>query len=134
MCSIMGNAGSAHGHLARALDRGLKLPALAAAVQLGGKVQTEEALLLTLLLFDEPARYRKAAARWHARLVLERQLSIEASHAVLGLLHAIGCEEGRGHGALALAAIVEGYGMRQAAAKLDQFADGSWPYRAPAAA
>lgn len=130
----MGNAGHPHARLQRALDRGLKLPALAAAAQMGGTVPLEEALLLTLLLVDEPGRYRKAAARWHARLVLERQLSLETSTAVLGLLHAIAGEEGRGQAALALAGIVGGYGMRQAAAKLDQFATGRWPYRAPAAA
>jgi hypothetical protein len=129
----MGNAGHPHAHLARALDRGLKLPALAAAAQLG-QVPLEEALLLTLLLVDEPARYRKAAARWHARLVLERKIALEASHAVLGLLHAIGGEEARGPAALALAGIVSGYGMRQAAAKLDHFADGRWPHRQPTAA
>lgn len=128
----MGNAGHPHAHLQRALDRGLKLPALAAAAQMGGTVPLEEALLLVVLLLDE-RRYGKAAAKWHARLVLERRISLTESQMLLCLLQAL-VGEGRTVAARALAGVVAGYGMTTAAAKLDQLASGRWPYRAPAAA
>jgi len=128
----MGSAGHPHAHLQRALERGLKMPALAAAAQLSGTVPTEEALLLCLLLLDDP-RFSKAAAKWHARFVIERRLALAESQMLLGLLHGL-TGEGRHGTAVALAAVVARYGMKMAAAKLEQLAVGRWPYQAPAAA
>src|SRR6266545_6518862 len=74
----------------RALDRGNVTEALSAAAELQ-VVGLAEALELTLLLADrEPAKYERAALRWHARFVREEAgVDMPESQAVLALLGAI---------------------------------------------
>ena len=128
----MGNAGHPYAVFQRMLDRGLKNDAVAAAAQLSGPIQLEPALILLVLLLDD-RRYGKAAAKWHARCVLERRLSLPESHMLLGVLQAL-AGESRDAAATALAGIASGYGMKDAAGKLELMVAGRWPFRAPAAA
>jgi hypothetical protein len=74
----------------RALDRENVTEALSAASELGF-VGLAEALELTLLLADkEPAKYDRAAARWHVRFLEEvPNVDLRESQAVLALLVAI---------------------------------------------
>jgi hypothetical protein len=63
--------GHPHAHLQRAIERRHLLSAEAAARQLE-RVALADALALTLLILEqEPRRFSRAAARWHARFVLD---------------------------------------------------------------
>jgi hypothetical protein len=79
--------GSPYHRLRRALDRGNVTEALSAAteIQVVGLV---EALELTLLLADrDPAKYERAALRWHARFMREvPKVEMRESQALLSLL------------------------------------------------
>src|SRR5262245_42808634 len=74
----------------RALDRGNVTEALSAASELDF-VSLADALELTLLLIDQaPAKYARAAFRWHSRFVAEGpNLDLRESQAVLALLGAV---------------------------------------------
>jgi hypothetical protein len=74
----------------RALDRGNVTEALSAASELQF-VALAEALELTLLLADkEPAKYDRAAIRWHVRFLEEtKNVDLREGLAVLALLAAI---------------------------------------------
>jgi hypothetical protein len=78
---------SPYHRLRRALDRGNVTEALSAAteIQVVGLV---EALELTLLLADrDPAKYERAALRWHARFMREvPKVEMRESQALLSLL------------------------------------------------
>lgn len=83
--------GSLHGQLQRAIERGNVLQATALARQLAdelGGLSLPDALSLLLLFAEhDPDRFRRAAPRWHARLVLETgDLSLEEAQAALGAL------------------------------------------------
>jgi hypothetical protein len=82
--------GSSYMHFRRTLDSGNVTEALSAASELNF-VSLAEALELTLLLVDwDPARYNRAALRWHVRFVEEtKNVDIRESQAVLALLTAI---------------------------------------------
>jgi hypothetical protein len=88
--------GSACAQFKRALKRQNFMLAWTMAAELP-KVQLADALALLLLARDlEPARFDRAAPRWHARLCTERQLS--ASEAQLDrtpLSHSVGLTQGR---------------------------------------
>jgi hypothetical protein len=79
--------GSPYGRFRRALDRRNVTEALSAAteIQVIGLV---EALELTLLLADrDPAKYERAALRWHARFMREvPKVEMRESQAILSLL------------------------------------------------
>ena len=79
--------GSAYHRFRRALDRRNVTEALSAAaeIQVVGLV---EALELTLLLADrDPAKYERAALRWHARFMREvPKVEMRESQALLSLL------------------------------------------------
>jgi hypothetical protein len=63
--------GSTYGHFRRAIEMRHLLSAETAARTLE-RVSHADALALTLLIREqEPARFPRAAARWHARLVLD---------------------------------------------------------------
>ena len=67
-CVPVGNAGSPIAMFRRALATGNVLMATSAAHEVG-RLDLDDALGLTLLFRDkDPARYRRAAVRWHARL------------------------------------------------------------------
>jgi hypothetical protein len=83
---VMTASGSSYSRLRRSLDNGNLLAARAAAIELQ-HVGLAEALELTLLILaKEPARFRAAALRWHARYCGDNKVSIEEATAVLGLL------------------------------------------------
>lgn len=78
-----------------ALDRGNVTDALSSASELE-HVGLNEALELCLLLRDkEPARYPRAALRWHARLCREVDVSLKEAQAVLGALLVLADERKR---------------------------------------
>lgn len=87
--------GTAYGRFRRALDKGLATQALLAARELE-HVGLADALELILLLRDkEPARFPRAALRFHARFVAEvRTMGLGEAAAVLGLLAAMDGERG----------------------------------------
>ena len=84
---FVGDAGSAHGRFARAIARRNLLGAEAAARELG-QLNLEAALALCVLIGDgSPARYERAAIRWHARFVVETKVdAIVESQVVLAAL------------------------------------------------
>jgi hypothetical protein len=78
--------GSAYGRLRRALDSGNPMIALAAAAELDF-VSLPDALEIVLLLVDEPAKFRRAALRWHARYCADvPDVGFDEAHAVLACL------------------------------------------------
>jgi len=78
--------GHPYARFRRALDNGNLLAARAAAIELK-HVGLAGALELTLLILaKEPARFRAAALRWHARYCADTRASLEEATAVLGLL------------------------------------------------
>jgi hypothetical protein len=78
--------GSAYARFRRALDGGNATIALAAAAELDF-VSLPDALEIVLLLVDEPAMFRRAALRWHARYCADLpDVGFEEAHAVLACL------------------------------------------------
>ena len=86
----MTSQGSAYSRLRRALERGNAVVAWAAAAELE-RVPLADALALCLLLVrSDPARYERAALRWHARLCREVPgLSIDEAALGLSALRAL---------------------------------------------
>jgi hypothetical protein len=75
------------------------------------QVPLADALALLLLARDlEPARYDRAAPRWHARLCTERRLSAGEAQLALAALNALP-GIGAVSGAQALAAVCEVHGL-----------------------
>jgi hypothetical protein len=78
--------GSPYARFRRALDRGNLAEALSSAAELE-QVGLAEALELCLLVRDrEPARYSRAALRWHGRYCREVDVSFEEAQVVLAAL------------------------------------------------
>lgn len=91
--------GGSYARFRRALSTGNPLLVRAAAAELP-HVDLGDALAICLVLLDgDPARYPSAAARWHARLCLERRLALDEAELALAALGAL-----RGDGADAAAA------------------------------
>jgi hypothetical protein len=85
----MTSEGSAYARFRRALDARDVFGASAAALELH-HVGLGDALELTLMYLEsEPARYERAALRWHARLCKDAQLTLDEAAASLGLLAAL---------------------------------------------
>jgi hypothetical protein len=77
--------GSPHGRFRGAVDRGNLLDAEACARELGHLELADALDLLLLIAAKEPARFPRAAARWHARFVVEVQgLHVADSQLLLG--------------------------------------------------
>jgi hypothetical protein len=125
MCS-MGNAGSAGGRFQRALQRGSLPMALAEAHALP-RIPLEHAFVLCLLLRGD-RRYPRAAARWQARIVLERNLTLGEAQLVAGLLAEL--ERDPQTVAPTLSEILRRHKLRFAADRLDELAAGVWPHGA----
>src|SRR2546423_11895234 len=91
----MTSKGTAHGRFQRAIQRRHLFHAELAARELG-QLSLTDALALCLLIAErEPARWPRAAARWHARFVLEaRGIGLKESamalQALTGLTGAAG--------------------------------------------
>jgi hypothetical protein len=115
--------GTAYGRFRRALDRRLASQALIAAAELD-HVGLADALELVLLLRDEqPAKYERAALRFHARFVAElRTIGLAEAAAVLGLLAALSGERGA-TAARALAELCDRRALHPVAAVLLRWAD-----------
>jgi hypothetical protein len=78
--------GSTYGRLRRALDTGNATIALAAEADLE-HVGLDDALELLLLLDSEPARFERAALRWHGRYCREvSDVDLAEAQAVLACL------------------------------------------------
>ena len=93
----MTSQGTAHGRFARAIERRNLRAAETAARELG-RLSLPDALALCLLIAEaDPARFGRAAARWHARFVLEAKgLDLEASRLLLNALAKPGDAAARG--------------------------------------
>jgi hypothetical protein len=102
--------GSAYARFRRALDRGNLTEALSSASELE-HVGLAEALELCLLLRDkEPARYTRAALRWHARYCREVDVTFEEAQAVLAALALLASDRKR-NAAFALADLLSRRGL-----------------------
>jgi hypothetical protein len=87
------------------------------------KVQLADALALLLLARDlEPARFDRAAPRWHARLCTERQLSGSEAQLALAALNALP-GPGVASAAEALAAICLRHGLEMEARVIQGWLD-----------
>src|SRR2546423_15382894 len=76
----MTSKGTAHGRFQRAIQRRHLFHAEVAARELGQLSLTDALALCLLIAEQEPARWPRAAARWHARFVLEaRGIGLEGS-------------------------------------------------------
>lgn len=109
--------GSAYGRLRRALDTGNATIALAAAAELDF-VSLPDALEIVLLLVDDPARFRRAALRWHARYCADLpDVGFEEAHAVLACLAGLAGRRPKA-AASALAELVHRRGLERASEAL----------------
>ena len=83
----MTSQGTAHGRFTRAIERRHLTAAESAARELA-RLSLPDALALCLLIAEaDPARFGRAAARWHARFVLEAKgLDVVASRRLLNAL------------------------------------------------
>jgi hypothetical protein len=113
--------GSAYGRLRRALDTGNPTIALTAAAELE-YVSLPDALEIVLLLVDEPARFRRAALRWHARYCGDLpDVGFEEAHAVLACLAGLAGQRPKA-AASALAELVHRRGLERASEALTRWA------------
>ena len=81
--------GGSYQRFRRAIEIGNPTLIRAAAAELP-RVGLEDALAICLVLLDaEPQKFPAAAARWHARLCMERRLAIEEADLALGALRAL---------------------------------------------
>ena len=83
-------------------------------------IELADALTLCLLVANDPARYAKAAARWHARFVAEaRGVTLAEAQLVLGALEALRDPAAATSAAEALAHVCERRGLTDVAEVLD---------------
>jgi hypothetical protein len=107
--------------LRRALDRGNLTEALSAASELE-HVGLSEALELCLLLAEKkPAKFDRAALRWHGRLCREVDVSLEEAQAVLAALILIAGER-KQNAAYALAELLSRRGLERPCETLVEWA------------
>jgi hypothetical protein len=98
--------------LRRALDRGNVTEALSAASELE-HVGLSEALELCLLLRDkEPARFPRAALRWHGRYCREVDVNLEEAQAILAALALMATKQ-KSNAAFALADLMSRRGLER---------------------
>jgi hypothetical protein len=84
--------GGSYQRFRRALELGNPTLVRAAAAELP-QIGLEDALGICLLLLEaEPHRFPAAAARWHARLSMERRLALEEADLAMGALRALAGE------------------------------------------
>jgi hypothetical protein len=104
--------GSPYARFRRALDRGDVTEALSSASELE-HVGLAEALELCLLLRErEPARFPRAALRWHGRYCREVDVSLEEAQAVLAALILLAGER-KSNAAFALADLLSRRGLER---------------------
>jgi hypothetical protein len=114
--------GSPYGRFRRALDRGNTLDALSAASELKAVALSDALELVLLLARKDPARFQRAALRWHARYCNELRVydPVEAQ-VTLGLLVMLGGPSA-GPAARALAELLQARRFGQAAETLMRWA------------
>jgi hypothetical protein len=109
------------GRLRRAFDTGNPTIALAAAAELD-YVSLPDGLELVLLLVDEPAKFRRAALRWHARYCGDLpDVGFEEAQAVLACLAGLSGRRPNA-AASALAELVNRRGLERASQVLFRWA------------
>ena len=109
--------GGSYQRFRRALEIGNPTLIRAAAAELP-RIGLEDALAICLVLLEaEPQRFPAAAARWHARLCMERRLAIEEADLALGALRALAGERPQA-AAAALGGICRAYGLPAAEQRL----------------
>jgi hypothetical protein len=117
--------GGSYQRFRKALEVGNPTLVRAAAAELP-QVGLEDALDICLLLLDaEPDRFPAAAARWHARLCMERRLAIEEADLAMGALRALPGQRPQAAVA-ALGGICATHGLRGAERRLS-----AWLARRP---
>jgi hypothetical protein len=113
--------GSAYARFRRALANRNPTVAWAAAAELQ-RVELADALALCLVVAPDPARYGRAAARWHARYCAELPgVTLAESQLVLAALQALPHGLGTGAGIDALARLAEERGLEKVAYVLEQW-------------
>ena len=113
--------GSPYARFRRALDSRNVTAAFATATELDF-VSLPDALELVLLVVDEPARFRRAALRWHARDCAEIQdVGFEEAHAVLACMAGLVGRRPKSSAA-ALAELVHRRGLERASEVLIRWA------------
>ena len=119
----MTSEGTPCGRFRRALDRRQPTAALSAAAELP-QVSLTDALELLLLLCDaDRARFDRAALRWHGRFCREvRDTNVNETAAVLALLAGL-AGKSPGVAARALAELLYGRNLEQAARILIRWAE-----------
>ena len=123
----MTSQGSPYGRFRRALERRQPTAALSAAAELRHVPLTDALELLLLLRDREPARYTRAALRWHGRYCREVPgVTLSEAAAVLALLAAL-AEETHRPAARALAEVLQGRELDQPARILIRWVDGGPP-------
>jgi hypothetical protein len=98
----------------------------AAAAELGRRLSFPDALAVTLVFLDtDPARFRRAADRLHARYCLEMQaVDPEEGLLVLAALRALASPVAAGPATEALLELFEARGLRPALRALEEWARG----------
>jgi hypothetical protein len=90
----MTSQGTAHGRFRRAIQRGQLFHAELAARELGRLTLADALVLVALIAKEDPARYGRAAVRWHGRLALEAKgLELAESQLALAALAALPADE-----------------------------------------
>lgn len=113
--------GSAYARFKRALTSRNPTLAWAAASELG-RLDLADALALCLLVMAEPAKYGRAAARWHARYCAELPgVTMAESQLVLAALQALPRGLGTGAATDALARLADERGLEQIVDVLEQW-------------
>jgi hypothetical protein len=121
-CVRVTSQGSPYGRFRRALERRAPMTALSAAAELRHVPLTDALELLLLLRDRDPARYTRAALRWHARYCREVPgVTLSEAAAVLALLAAL-TDENDG-APRALAELFRGRALDQPARILAAWAD-----------
>ena len=119
----MTSQGSPYGRFRRAIERRQATAGLSAAAELRHVALTDALELLLLLRDRDPARYPRAALRWHARYCREVPgVTLSEAAAVLALLAVLA--DADGGAPRALAELFHGRELDQPARILIQWANG----------
>jgi hypothetical protein len=85
----MTSQGTPYGRFQRAIQRGQLFHAQLAARELGRLTLADALTLVSLIAKEDPARYGRAAVRWHGRLAFEaKRLELAPSQLALAALAA----------------------------------------------
>jgi len=122
-CVPMTSQGTPYGRFRKALDRRQTTAALSAAAELPHVGLADAAELLLLILENDPARYERAALRFHARYCAHTRADLGEASAILGLLAALNGERSAA-AARALAELCERHDLLPLSKVLLRWAEG----------